>query len=169
MMERFGIGVVMESWRENNIKTEEQGREEKVEDGNSKSDVRECQCLCSCAGKISLGVISVKCNKIRVSPVDITSPPHPPDDVFNNTQLITANKLLRVGNRKLHCQIKRRIRNVTRVQTGENEHRSCLCTECKSRVRELKTTDTHHISRGESGTLTRKSISAFPVVSWRVI
>ncbi|KAG8285397.1 hypothetical protein J6590_081117 [Homalodisca vitripennis] len=52
------------SWRENNIKTEEQGGEEKVKDGNSKSDVRECQCLCWCAGKISLGVISVKCNKI---------------------------------------------------------------------------------------------------------
>ncbi|KAG8334669.1 hypothetical protein J6590_085152, partial [Homalodisca vitripennis] len=52
------------SWRENNIKTEEQGGEEEVEDGNSKSEVRECQCLCSCAGKISLGVISVKCNKI---------------------------------------------------------------------------------------------------------
>ncbi|KAG8261432.1 hypothetical protein J6590_072578 [Homalodisca vitripennis] len=40
MMERFGRGVVM-SWRENNIKTEEQGGEEEVEDGNSKSDVRE--------------------------------------------------------------------------------------------------------------------------------
>ncbi|KAG8293391.1 hypothetical protein J6590_018809 [Homalodisca vitripennis] len=37
MMERFGRGVVM-SWRENNIKTEEQGGEEEVEDGNSKSD-----------------------------------------------------------------------------------------------------------------------------------
>ncbi|KAG8324929.1 hypothetical protein J6590_079855 [Homalodisca vitripennis] len=41
MMERFDRVVVM-SWRENNIKTEEQGGEEEVEDGNSKSDVREC-------------------------------------------------------------------------------------------------------------------------------
>ncbi|KAG8267704.1 hypothetical protein J6590_044967 [Homalodisca vitripennis] len=30
------------SWRENNIKTEEQGGEEEVEDGNSKTEVREC-------------------------------------------------------------------------------------------------------------------------------
>ncbi|KAG8247055.1 hypothetical protein J6590_070532 [Homalodisca vitripennis] len=35
MMERFGRGVVM-SWRENNIKTEEQGGEKEVEDGISK-------------------------------------------------------------------------------------------------------------------------------------
>ncbi|KAG8253156.1 hypothetical protein J6590_041939, partial [Homalodisca vitripennis] len=30
------------SWRENNIKTEEKGGEEEVEDGNSKTEVREC-------------------------------------------------------------------------------------------------------------------------------
>ncbi|KAG8253515.1 hypothetical protein J6590_032311 [Homalodisca vitripennis] len=41
MMERFGRGVVM-SWWENNVKTEEQGGEEEVEDGNSKSDAQEC-------------------------------------------------------------------------------------------------------------------------------
>ncbi|KAG8330198.1 hypothetical protein J6590_068809 [Homalodisca vitripennis] len=41
MMERFGRGVVM-SWRENNIKTEEQGGEREVEDGISKKEVREC-------------------------------------------------------------------------------------------------------------------------------
>ncbi|KAG8304719.1 hypothetical protein J6590_087087 [Homalodisca vitripennis] len=40
MMERFGRGVVM-SWQENNIKTEEEGREEEVEDGKSKSEVRD--------------------------------------------------------------------------------------------------------------------------------
>ncbi|KAG8262931.1 hypothetical protein J6590_043920 [Homalodisca vitripennis] len=37
------------SWREKNIKTEEQGGEVEVEAGNSKSEVREC--LCSCAEK----------------------------------------------------------------------------------------------------------------------
>ncbi|KAG8301910.1 gustatory receptor [Homalodisca vitripennis] len=37
------------SWREKNIKTEEEGGEEEVEAGNSKSEVREC--LCSCAEK----------------------------------------------------------------------------------------------------------------------
>ncbi|KAG8319049.1 hypothetical protein J6590_099566 [Homalodisca vitripennis] len=36
-MERFGRGVVM-SWRENNIKTEEQGGEREVEDGISKRE-----------------------------------------------------------------------------------------------------------------------------------
>ncbi|KAG8261276.1 hypothetical protein J6590_077335 [Homalodisca vitripennis] len=36
MMERFGRGVAM-SWRENNIKNEEQGGEEEVEDGFRKA------------------------------------------------------------------------------------------------------------------------------------
>ncbi|KAG8279735.1 hypothetical protein J6590_098434 [Homalodisca vitripennis] len=39
------------SWREKNIKTEEQGGEVEVEAENSKSEVREC--LCSCAENIS--------------------------------------------------------------------------------------------------------------------
>ncbi|KAG8257648.1 hypothetical protein J6590_045116 [Homalodisca vitripennis] len=51
MMERFGRGVVM-SWRENNIKNEEQGGEEEVEEGFEKrrSGV---PVLVSCAGKKS--------------------------------------------------------------------------------------------------------------------
>ncbi|KAG8255086.1 hypothetical protein J6590_101185, partial [Homalodisca vitripennis] len=36
MMERFGRGVVL-SWRENNIKNEEEGGEEEVEDGIRKA------------------------------------------------------------------------------------------------------------------------------------
>ncbi|KAG8329356.1 hypothetical protein J6590_088264 [Homalodisca vitripennis] len=36
----FGIGVVMESWRENNIKNEEQKGKEKVEDGIRKATFR---------------------------------------------------------------------------------------------------------------------------------
>ncbi|KAG8300597.1 hypothetical protein J6590_072773 [Homalodisca vitripennis] len=59
MMERFGRGVVM-SWRENNFKTEEQGGEEKVEDGNSKSDVRECN-----------GKTPVKAQQLHGSPPSI--------------------------------------------------------------------------------------------------
>ncbi|KAG8282226.1 hypothetical protein J6590_040458 [Homalodisca vitripennis] len=35
------------SWREKNIKTEEQGGEVEVEAGNSKSEVRECWCSCA--------------------------------------------------------------------------------------------------------------------------
>ncbi|KAG8247615.1 hypothetical protein J6590_057172 [Homalodisca vitripennis] len=54
MMERFGRGVVM-SWRENNIKTEEQGsRGREVEKRGSGVLVLVFVC-----GKISLGVISV--------------------------------------------------------------------------------------------------------------
>ncbi|KAG8242227.1 hypothetical protein J6590_070061 [Homalodisca vitripennis] len=41
MMERFGRGVVI-SWRENNIKNEEQGGEEEVEDGIPKATFGAC-------------------------------------------------------------------------------------------------------------------------------
>ncbi|KAG8282631.1 hypothetical protein J6590_031881 [Homalodisca vitripennis] len=51
------------SWREKNIKTEEQGGEVEVEAGNSKSEVREC--LCSCAENISRLSI-LQCYVVRV-------------------------------------------------------------------------------------------------------
>ncbi|KAG8246177.1 hypothetical protein J6590_090071 [Homalodisca vitripennis] len=64
MMERFGRGVVM-SWREKNIKTEEQGgRGREVEKRGSGVLVLVFVC-----GKISLGVISVMLNKIDTDTV----------------------------------------------------------------------------------------------------
>ncbi|KAG8295099.1 hypothetical protein J6590_088029 [Homalodisca vitripennis] len=62
MMERFGRGVVM-SWREKNIKTEEQGsRGREVEKRGSGVLVLVFVC-----GKISLGVISVMKSHIPVA------------------------------------------------------------------------------------------------------
>ncbi|KAG8277805.1 hypothetical protein J6590_033332 [Homalodisca vitripennis] len=55
MMERFGIGVVMESWRENNIKTGEQGEEKEVEDGIRKGMFGSASACVRVRGKISLG------------------------------------------------------------------------------------------------------------------
>ncbi|KAG8254186.1 hypothetical protein J6590_015072 [Homalodisca vitripennis] len=51
MMERFGRGVVI-SWRGQQHQKPPQRVRGRSRGRDSKSDVRECQCLCSCAGKI---------------------------------------------------------------------------------------------------------------------
>ncbi|KAG8243230.1 hypothetical protein J6590_049395 [Homalodisca vitripennis] len=56
-MERFGIGVVIGELAGVTTSKTTTTRESK------RNDVREYQCLCSCAGKTLLGVISVKCKE----------------------------------------------------------------------------------------------------------